>query len=88
MREDDCNELCRERDEDDLFGRNCDVCGQMPCYANDSTMVIARKTMDQNVEDIRTKLTRVSTFLQSNKLVINEGKTKAQNFMVHQRRAS
>ena len=86
MKENDCLELCHNN-HDDLFGKNCDRCGQMPCFADDSTMVVAGKTTDQNIEVIRRKMEKVTDFLQSNQLVINEDKTKAQNFMVKQKRS-
>ena len=86
MKEDDCLEPCHNS-KDDLFGRNCDQCGLMPCFADDSSMIVASKKSDQNIEKMRSKLTRVTTFLQSNQLCINKSKTKAQNFMVRQKRA-
>ena len=49
-------------------------------------MVVARQRTEQNIVTLRDKLSRVTKFLQSNQLCINEDKTKAQNFMVKQKR--
>ena len=58
----------------------------MPCYADDCTIVVARKLQYENKSILKIKLQNVTKFLQSNELCINQTKTKTQNFMVQQKR--
>ena len=82
----DCPDDCHN-EKTNLFGRNCSQCGLMPCFADNSSLVVASKKMEENIEKMRGKLDKVTLFLQSNQLCINERKSKYQNFMVKQKRA-
>ena len=72
--------------ESDLFDDNCVKCGQIPTYADDSTVVL---TTD-NRFDAQTKIVsivdRVKTFLTANSLSLNLGKTEIVEIMVRQKR--
>ena len=68
-----------------LFGSNCNTCGLMVCFADDSTMIVANKRTEDNIRIMRNKLNEVSEFLESNELVVNQDKTQTQNFMVRQK---
>ena len=40
----DCtNDVHESRDNSNLFGENCETCGQLPTYADDSTIVICTR---------------------------------------------
>ena len=86
MKEENCQENCRGH-KDDLFGTNCIRCRQMVCFADDSTLVTARRSSQDNIVIMKTKLTEVTLFLESNEFSINQEKTTTQNFMVKQKRA-
>ena len=81
-----CPEDCH-MDAEDLFGRNCQKCGIAPSFADDCTVVVARRNPEENKTLLKEKLENITIFLESNKLCINKSKTKVQNFMVKQRRA-
>ena len=72
---------------DNLFGQNCYRCGILPCFADDCTIAVASKTQLENKVLLNEKMGKITDFLQSNRLCINQSKTKTQNFMVHQKRA-
>ena len=58
----------------------------MPCYGDDSTVVVSSKNPEDNKQKLKDKLDNISDFLQNNGLVINQSKTKTQNYMVRQKR--
>ena len=78
---------CENDIHDDLFGENCYRCGILPSFADDCTVAVARKTQLENKILLIDKMERITDFLQSNLLCINQSKTKTQNFMVYQKRA-
>ena len=86
MKDENCTNE-EDNDKDDLFGKNCNSCGIMPCFANDCTIAIARKKSMDNINEMRNKLVEVSEFLGNNDLCVNQGKTTTQNFMVKQKRS-
>ena len=83
---DDCDDASHNMNEK-LFGENCMICGIIPCYADDCTIVVAHKRQTENKTDLNKKLNKITEFLQSNQLSINQSKTKTQNYMVRQKRA-
>ena len=44
--EDDCQNPTH-KDTTTLFSSNCGTCGQIPCYADDATLVVATKTREE-----------------------------------------
>ena len=70
-----------------LFTDNCEKCGMMPTYADDSTIVIRTKSRFQAQERIVYLTERIKKFLDSNSLLLNLGKTEIVEIMVHQKRA-
>ena len=89
MNDDDCDEPVHSPDADDqkLFTDNCDRCGQMPTYADDSTVVISTTSRYLAQERITVIIERVKSFLASNTLSLNLGKTELVETMVRQKRA-
>ena len=85
VKEDNCEDDSHANNEE-LFGNNCQNCGIMPCYADDCTMIVARRTQIQKKNSLVTKLEKITEFLQANELCINQSKTKTQNYMVKQKR--
>ena len=69
-----------------LFDENCPQCGITTCFADDSTLVISRKTRPENQECITKKLTTMTNFLNANKLTVNLPKTVLVESMTHQKR--
>ena len=69
-----------------LFTENCTVCGQMPTYADDSTVVITTKNRFDAQERVTEIVNRAKSFLSSNALSINLGKTEIVETMVRQKR--
>ena len=88
MDDDDCNEDVHvTRDDSKLFKVNCHKCGQMPTYADDSTVVISTRTRFDAQERIIIIVDRIKQFLDSNSLSLNLGKTEIVETMVRQKRA-
>ena len=71
---------------DGLFGSNCNKCGAIVCYADDSTYVSASKTRDENQEKLDENLENIKIFLNSNQLCINESKSSLLEVMYRQKR--
>ena len=86
VKEKNCQDHCHE-DNDDLFGPNCYKCGILPTFADDSTVIVARKTQNENKIALKEKLNNISDFLQNNDLCINQAKTKTIDFMMRQKRS-
>ena len=80
----ECPETCH-LDKSDLFGRNCETCGLVPCYADDLTVLVASRDPEENKIKLSDKLGKISDFLQNNGLCVNRAKTKCQNFMAKQK---
>ena len=70
----------------ELFGQNCETCPEIPCYADDATVVYASDSRQNNQVKMRNHLAIISGFLSSNKLAINEEKTTINEIMVPQKR--
>ena len=71
----------------ELFGKNCKECGEIPCYADDATVVMSSSSRKENQEKIVKNLKKISEFLTANELVINEDKTTITEVMTRQKRA-
>ena len=90
MNDNNCNEpvhVANNDDAADLFTENCDRCGQMPTYADDSTVVISTTNRFLAQERIFVIIDRVKIFLAANSLSLNLGKTEIVETMVRQKRA-
>ena len=88
MNDEDCDEPAHvaNADEPKLFTDNCDRCGQMPTYADDSMVVISTSSRYLAQERIIGIMERVKSFLASNSLSLNLGKTELVETMVRQKR--
>ena len=73
--------------KDDLFGCQCEQCGELTTYVDDSTYHIASKKRETNQEKINTNLDRIQKYMDNNELSINLGKTKVLEMMLRQKRA-
>ena len=82
------NAVHDKTDESELFENNCDKCGQIPTYADDSTVVVTTSTRFQAQEKIDIIIDKVKTFLAANSLSLNLGKTEIVETMVRQKRVS
>ena len=74
------------RDESNLFNDDCTTCGQIPTYADDSTVVLTTRNRFQSQERLNTIIDRVKIFLAANSLSLNLGKTEIVEVMVRQKR--
>ena len=70
----------------ELFNKNCKKCGCLPSYADDAVYVISNVSRTLNQERIIMILDRITSFLNSNRLSINQSKTVIQEFMLKQKR--
>ena len=87
MNNDNCDDEAHVRDEESvLFTENCKSCGQMPTYADDSTVVITTKTRFAAQERIIVVINKVKNFLAANSLSLNLGKSEIVETMVRQKR--
>ena len=87
MNDENCEDEAHVRnDESELFTENCVTCGQMPTYADDSTVMITTKNRFVTQERIIVIINRVKNFLASNSLSLNLGKSEIVETMVRQKR--
>ena len=85
---DDCtDDVHNVDDESSLFSANCEQCGQIPTYADDSTVVISTKSRFEAQEKIISITEKMKIFLSSNSLSLNLSKTEIVEIMVRQKRA-
>ena len=88
LNDDDCPDEVHVRNNDvNLFTDNCERCGQLPTYADDSTVVITTTNRFQAQEKIIAITDKVKTFLVANSLSLNLSKTEIVEVMVRQKRA-
>ena len=90
VNEDDCANPEHDTDVDNinLFTDICVDCGQMPTYADDSTVVISTRSRFRAQEKVIAITDRVKNFLTANSLSLNLGKTEIVECMVRQKRVS
>ena len=79
-------ELPIHNENNALFNGNCDRCGTIPTYADDSTIVIKTKTRFEAQEKVAEKMQIVRNFLSNNSLSVNASKTEILEMMVQQKR--
>ena len=75
-----------EEIEEDLFGQDCNKCGITPVYADDSTHVVRSTDRQINQQQLANNLQKITIFLQSNNLTVNQSKTKIMETIVPQKR--
>ena len=70
----------------ELFGKNCENCPAIPCYADDVTVVTSSKSRETNQVNLKNNLNTISNFLIANKLAVNKEKTTITEIMTRQKR--
>ena len=70
-----------------LFGQQCEDCGILTIYADDSTYVTRDKNRNMNEMNMRRSLDELSGFILDNQLAINLPKTGISECMIKQKRA-
>ena len=84
---DNCTDKSHNRNEkSSLFTDNCSSCGQIPTYADDSTIVVTTKNRCAAQIRIIEVTNRVKEFLNANSLTINLDKSEIVESMVRQKR--
>ena len=68
----------REGDEAPIFSIQCQECGGLCCYADDSTYSVTDKNPDQLSETLSKKYSIMADLLTDNKLKVNDDKTTRQ----------
>ena len=76
----------RHQDNSELFGINCDLCGKIFQYADDTTYHFASKSRDKNQQKLVQNLHKLADFLTANQLAINMDKTHIEEVMIKQKR--
>ena len=71
----------------ELFGVNCETCGEVPCYADDATVVFSSHSRQKNQQKLTQHLDTLSDFLSTNRLSVNQEKTTINEIMIRQKRA-
>ena len=74
------------RSTDYLFGNNCKICGTIPSYADDSTVVFSSNARQTNQEKLKTHLEKINQHLNNNGLAMNRAKTTINEIMITQKR--
>ena len=63
-----------------IFNTNCQVCGTVCCYADDSSFSISRATNQEFDRTLSEKYKSISELMSSNKLTLNSDKTHLMHF--------
>ena len=82
----DCRNQSHNSTEN-LFGKQCDICGIITLYADDSTYVTGSRKRENNLANLNRVLENMKEFLDDNQLAINMGKTSLIEQMVSQKKA-
>ena len=75
------------RETETLFPSNCQECGTIPSFTDDSTYVMKTKTRAQSQEKVTQVTEKMKTYLNSQDLVVNISKTSMLENMVKQKRS-
>ena len=70
-----------------LFGKNCPQCGNIICFADDSTLIFSSNSRILNQMKLVEGLDIIGNFLTANQLSINRTKTTISEIMIGQKRA-
>ena len=84
------NRACQDPvhlDRSTLFGSQCQKCGIMSLYADDSTFLVGSRNRNQNQTTLSRNLDEIKCFLYDNQLLINVEKTSLTEFMIYQKKA-
>ena len=84
-KEDDCKEHFH-KNNDNMFGLNCEKCGTAPCYTDDASIVHVSRSRRTNQDKLRIHLDRATNFLNTNRLNLNRDKTTISEIMTYQKR--
>ena len=85
VRDPNCTNDAHE-DRTKLFGNNCNMCGKIITYADDTTYHIVNKHRAQNRTQIEVNMRMLEEFLNDNDLIINAEKTANMEAMIKQKR--
>ena len=85
VRDRDCTDQAHQ-ETGKLFGNDCETCGVLIIYADDSTYRISNRFSGGNQARLRDKLHCIRDYLNSNDLVINMDKTVLTECMIKQKR--
>ena len=80
-----CTDTAHE-DATTLFGKNCNSCGKIVTYAENTTYHIVNKHRNQNQLKITENMKKLEEFLNDNDLMINAEKTAIMEAMIKQKR--
>ena len=80
-----CKDSCHEI-HDELFGKNCQKCPEIPCYADDATVISSSNSRITNQNNLSEHLEKICKYLNTNHLVINKEKTTINEIMTRQKR--
>ena len=85
VRDPECTQSSHQNTEK-MFGEECDKCGKIIQYADDTTYHIASWNRIRNQLKLKLNLNRLGEFLTSNQLSINKSKTHLEEIMLKQKR--
>ena len=78
------DDICPNRSDDNctrLFGQNCDDCGQLPVFADDSLYIVSSRSRFRNQLMIEDKFDKLKSYLNANGLQMNDVKTSLTEYM-------
>ena len=84
------NPHCKDpshQNNDKLFGSECDICGKIVQYADDTMFHIGNKSRAIIQNTISQNLNKLGDFMTANQLSINKDKTQVEEIMIKQKRA-
>ena len=73
--------------QDSLFSQNCENCGNMTMFADDSLYRVSSNNRDSNQDSIEHNFWKIKDYLNSLGLQVSEKKTKLTEYMTHQKRS-
>ena len=85
VRENDCIDESH-KDNDDLFGKPCKICGELVMYADDATYHIVNKKREMNQLKLDRNVKKIQQFINNNELTMNIGKTTVTELMISQKK--
>ena len=73
---------------DHTEGQNCEECGEICCFADDSTLTCSGKTSEEIKEKLSINYNKISEYMSDNRLKLNGEKTHLMLMMTDQARRS
>ena len=70
---------------DNLYGDSCHKCGNIAAYADDTVYTTSDKKRDNNQVRKTEILNRITSYLNNNRMTINQDKTTIWEFMLKQK---